>query len=142
MYRTIRGFFIFHFILGTIQLFEQQEISESYITQANYIIDRCRMEGVSKAMVRISELNGAVPVMHNCYQDIIVFSSLNSPDSSLQVVYVTDSMATALQQLKENEVLLDQNKSPISFSGLNPDYYRLKEEPYTLVSLIDSTRYN
>lgn len=135
IYKITGLFAAFYFALGLVQISEEQERSQKYIRQAQNIIECCRATNVSKAMLRVDDLENPGIVHHNCFQDIMVMSSLNSPDSCIQVVYVSDKETTFVKSIHRDQVLLHKNEPPVDLTDINSSYFQLDTIDYQLVSL-------
>ncbi len=135
-FRAIKLGFNFYFLLGFIQVTEAHEESISYIKQANRIIEKCRKNGVSKAAIKLDELDGSIPLHYRCYEDIMVLSALNNPDSCIQVVYINDDVISQIKQSTPEDILLHEGERLYCIEEeINSHYYRLREEPYSIVRM-------
>jgi hypothetical protein len=134
-YEWFKGAILFLFAIGIIQIYTSKKASKEYLEQAHKIIERCREKGVRKAIISINELVGGVPVHHNCYQDIMVISSLDDAKATIQAVYVDNNAKPNVAQLSADSLLLDLGLAPNHMSELNEKLYNLPEEPYTLVHI-------
>jgi len=134
-YRAMLVSIVVFFLLSSLQLFEYQEQIGTYVQQTNKIIARCRQAGVRKAVISLNDLDPAVPLHHNVFMDIMVMSSLQSPDSCIQVVYVDDEFNPHLTGAYPDQILLSRKGPFLHHDGLNKKYYRLPEAAYADVSM-------
>ena len=128
LFSAIYSFFIIH---------QVKDISQQYVNQVNDIIDVCRENEVSKAIVLKDNLTKGVPIVDNIYQDVLVYSSLDGADgNTVQVIYI-ENLEDTLEffELKDNQLVLGEGYDPIMIRRLNANYFEIEKEQYKLIEL-------
>ena len=134
-YKVLKTSIFFLSIIGLLQVFAVRQDSEKYLTQARVLIKECRKVQIRKAIVRLEDLDGSLPIHSNCYQDIMVISSLENADSTIQMVYHDNTGSPNLSNMAEDSILLQFGSHPFPINGLDKNLYRLPSEPYRFISI-------
>ncbi|MEX0812908.1 MAG: hypothetical protein WD048_11885 [Chitinophagales bacterium] len=121
-------------ILNFIIIDNIRAISDAYIEQANTIIDSCRANEISKAIISRSQLDEDIPVLDHVYQDILVLSSLRY-DSSIHVIYAPDDSIRKYMKIPEDYLILEQSADTTGIDELNTKYYKIKESEYIYLDI-------
>ncbi len=134
-YKVFKTSMVFLSIVGILQIFAVKQDSEKYLTQARVLIKECRQKQIKKAIIPLENLDSSIPIHGHCYQDIMVISSINNADSTIQLVYQDENGTPNLSSFAEDSILLHLGFDPFPINGLDRNLYRLTSEPYRFISL-------
>jgi hypothetical protein len=134
-YKVFKTAMFFLSIIGILQILVVKQDSERYLTQARVLIKECRQRQIKKAIIPLENLDGSIPIHGHCYQDIMVLSSINHADSTIQLVYQDETGTPNLSNFAEDSILLHLGYPPFPINGLDNNLYRLPSEPYRYISV-------
>lgn len=124
------------FFKNSLTIFEITETAVNNVRQAETIIEVADRSGVSKAVVMKDELYDPTWTHFGVFHDILIYSSLNRPNQSVQVVYAQDTnMLREVLQLPVEKIWLMDKIRILNLYQLNQSYFCIDVKPYQQIHL-------
>lgn len=132
-----------YFVIASIDYKYFREQAELAVKQSYALIRYCKEQGISKAIVKMEELNPSYPVHYYSFLGSLVFSSYESAEHSIQVVYEqADKDYSFLLTEGRDYFMMCRSCEAQELKNLNSQYYTLPAENFVYIQLPDNFSLN